>query len=174
LVGALKKTALLPNIRDNAINSLMALKEGNKSFHKCTITLNDFERHFKYSMNDDIMCNRFIHGMANATLKTLAMSHRAKSVTPLTIVEQRNFLNSLVVDSPLWGELSIPKTILLTMELDVGIGNVPRTIVVEIATVMEERNIARTTMWVNLRTKLRAGVEDVGKARQNTQRTSNN
>jgi hypothetical protein len=94
--------------------------------------------------------------IANATLKTHAMSHRAKSVTPLTAVELRNFLNSWWSTRHIGGVLSIPKTILLTKEHDVGMGNFPRTMVVEIATVMEERNIVRTKMLMNLRTKPRA------------------
>jgi hypothetical protein len=51
-------------------------------------------------MNDNVMYNRLIIGPATVTLRTHAMSHRAKSVAPLTIVELQNFLNRVVVDSP--------------------------------------------------------------------------
>jgi ribosomal silencing factor RsfS len=46
------------------------------------------------------MCNRFITSLANATLKTHAMSHKANAFSHLTIVELQNFLNRLVVYSP--------------------------------------------------------------------------
>jgi hypothetical protein len=49
------------------------------------------------------MCNRFINDMANFTLMMHVMSHRAKSVTPLTIEVHQNFLNRMVVDSPRLG-----------------------------------------------------------------------
>jgi hypothetical protein len=45
-------------------------------------------------MNDDFLCNRFTNGMANVTLRTHAMSHRAKSVTPLAIAELQNLIDS--------------------------------------------------------------------------------
>jgi hypothetical protein len=50
-------------------------------------------------MNDDVMCNRFIIGMARVTLRTHAMSHRVKSINILTIVELHNFYSRLVLDS---------------------------------------------------------------------------
>jgi hypothetical protein len=53
---------------------------------------NNFERHSKADMNDDVLCNRFINGIANVTLRTHAMSHRAKPVTHLSIVELEHFL----------------------------------------------------------------------------------
>jgi hypothetical protein len=49
-------------------------------------------------MNHDALYNRLIIGIANVTLMTHAMSHRAKWITPSTIVELRIFLNRLVVD----------------------------------------------------------------------------
>jgi hypothetical protein len=51
-------------------------------------------------MNDDILCNRSIIGLANVTLKTHSMSHRATSGTPFTIVELQNSLNLLFAYSP--------------------------------------------------------------------------
>jgi hypothetical protein len=83
LVEALKKKTLLPNILDNAINSLMALNQaGKKSVQKYTMKLNDFERRSKADMNyNDVLCNRSITKVANVTLKTHAMPHREKSVT---------------------------------------------------------------------------------------------
>jgi hypothetical protein len=49
------------------------------------------------------MCNRFINDMADITLMMHVMSHRAKSVTLLTIEVHQNFLNRMVVDSPRLG-----------------------------------------------------------------------
>jgi hypothetical protein len=60
----------------------------------------DFERRSKGDINDDVLCNRCIIGIANVTLVTHAMLHRVKSVTPLTIVELQNFIKCLVLDSP--------------------------------------------------------------------------
>jgi pyruvate dehydrogenase complex dehydrogenase (E1) component len=78
----------------------MALNQVNKSLHYYERLFNDFERHSKVDMNDDVMCNCFITGLANGTFRTHAMSHRAKLVTPLTIVELQNMLNRDMVDSP--------------------------------------------------------------------------
>jgi hypothetical protein len=52
-------------------------------------------------LNEGVLCNRFITiCLANDTLRTHAMSHRAKSVTPLMIAKLQNFLNRLEIDSP--------------------------------------------------------------------------
>jgi hypothetical protein len=60
-------------------------------------------------MNDDVMCIQFI------ILKTHAISQRAKSAAPSTMVEGQNFLNRLMIDSPYLGALINLKTILPTM-----------------------------------------------------------
>jgi hypothetical protein len=61
---------------------------------------NDFERRYKAAMPGDVMCNRFIISMANITLMTHTILHRAKSVTYVTIAGLHFFLNRLVLDSP--------------------------------------------------------------------------
>jgi uncharacterized membrane protein (DUF4010 family) len=48
---------------------------------------NHFEGRLEAYINNGVMCNRFINGMVNVTFMTHAMPDRAKSVTPLTIVE---------------------------------------------------------------------------------------
>jgi hypothetical protein len=90
--------ALLLNIRDNAINSLIAFNQINPNFREYTRMFN--ERRSKVDMNYDVLCNRIIIGLANVALKTHAMSYCAESVTPLTIVELQKFLSRLVVDYP--------------------------------------------------------------------------
>jgi hypothetical protein len=60
-------------------------------------------------MSDDVLCHRFITGMANITMRMHAMSPRTKSVTPFTTVELQNFLNRLVVDSPHFGRAQHPQ-----------------------------------------------------------------
>jgi hypothetical protein len=111
-------------MRDNAINSLMAFNHGNKSFWGYTMLFNDFERRSKADINDDVQCKRFKSGMADVSLRARAMSHRAMSVIPLNIVKLHNFLSRMVADSPHLGRVE-PKTILLSMEQDVGMGSVP-------------------------------------------------
>jgi hypothetical protein len=76
----------------------MALNEVKTTFHEYTMLFYDFERRSKVDMNDDGLCNCFINGMANVTLRTHAMSNRVKLVTPLTIVEFQYFLNHFVVN----------------------------------------------------------------------------
>jgi hypothetical protein len=66
----------MPNIRDNAVSSLIALNQVNKTFHEYAIIFNDFERRSKAGMNDDVSCYRLIIGMASVSLKTHAMSPR--------------------------------------------------------------------------------------------------
>jgi hypothetical protein len=100
-VEALKKTTLLPNIRDNSMNSMMALNQAGKPFQEYPRLLNDFERRLKADMNDGVRCNRFIIGEANITLMTHALPHRRKLPTLILIVELQNFFNRLVVGSRL-------------------------------------------------------------------------
>jgi hypothetical protein len=52
LAEALKTTLLFPNIRDNAINSLVALNQVNKTFPEYAWMLNDFERRSHADIND--------------------------------------------------------------------------------------------------------------------------
>jgi hypothetical protein len=61
----------------------MALNQANRIFQEYTMMFNDFERRSKADINDDVLCNPFIVDLANVTDMTHAMSHRAKSVTPL-------------------------------------------------------------------------------------------
>jgi hypothetical protein len=96
----------------------------------------------KAYMNDDVMCISFTTGMANVTLGTHAMSYRAKSVAPWTIVKLPSWWSTRHI----WGVLGISKTALLTMEQHVVMGSVQRTMVVEMPTEIEARNVVRTNM----------------------------
>jgi hypothetical protein len=102
VVEALTKPTLLPkHSRDIAINFLVALNQDDKTFYEYTNMFNEFEKHPNADVNDDVLWNRFITSMANDIIMTYAMSHRAKSVTPLAIFELQNTLNRLrIFDSP--------------------------------------------------------------------------
>jgi hypothetical protein len=116
---------------------------------------NDVERRSKTDMKDDVMCNRFATGLANVIVMTQAMSHRAKLVTPLTIIESQNFLSRLVVDSlHLLDALILLKTTLPAMVLVAVTANALGTMV-EPVTGMEALNF-RTIMRTAPRTRVEA------------------
>jgi hypothetical protein len=66
----------------------------------------------------------FIIGLANVTLRTDAMSHRAMSRTPLTIVKLQILSTACWSTRRIWGALSIFKTTLMAMKLAVVTGSV--------------------------------------------------
>jgi hypothetical protein len=53
----------------------------------------EFGKLLKVDVIDKAMGNRFNTRLVKIALRTHAMSHRAKSATPITIVELQNFLN---------------------------------------------------------------------------------
>jgi hypothetical protein len=65
LVAELRKTSLLPNIQDDAINALLNLTQGNMSYVVYTQQFNDFLRRSRQQLTVDVQCVRFINGMAN-------------------------------------------------------------------------------------------------------------
>jgi hypothetical protein len=77
----------------------MTLTQVDKTFQEST----NFERRSTTVINDDVMCICFMNGLGNAILWIHAMSHRAKLVTHLIMVELQKFLNRMVVDSPHMG-----------------------------------------------------------------------
>jgi hypothetical protein len=100
LVAELRKTSLLPNIQDDAINALLSLSHGSMSYDVYTQQSNDFLRRSRQQVTYDVHCVRFINGLANFELKTHAKSHRSHKGYNIKLVELHNFLNNLVTDSP--------------------------------------------------------------------------
>jgi hypothetical protein len=117
---------------------------------------NEFERRSKADMNADVLCNCFITGMASVTLKTHAMSHHAKSVTTLTILELQILLSHMVVDSPLLGRGDFAQDDTNGNGASRGDGKRQRNNV-ETVTEMEARHLVRTNyLKLILRTRLEA------------------
>jgi hypothetical protein len=81
LVEELRKTSLLPNIQDDAINAMLSITHGNMSYAVYTHQFNDFLRRSRQQLTADLQCVRFIHGLANFNLQTHAKSHRSQWVT---------------------------------------------------------------------------------------------
>jgi hypothetical protein len=78
LVAELRKTSMLPNIQDDAINAPLSLTQGSMSYALYTQQFNDFLRRSRHQLTADVQCVRFINGLANFELKTHAKSHRSK------------------------------------------------------------------------------------------------
>jgi hypothetical protein len=106
LVAELRKTSMLPNIRDDAINAMLSLTQGNMSYARYTQQFNDFLRRSRQQLTADVQCVRFINGMANFELKTQAKSHRSQKGYDIKHVGLQNFLNDIVTDSPQLGGVS--------------------------------------------------------------------
>jgi len=101
LVTELRNSMFLPNIKDDAINALLSFTQSNTmSYALHTKQYNDFLRRSRQNLTADVQCVRFINGLANSALKKNAKSHRAQKGYPITLVEQQNFLNDVVTDSP--------------------------------------------------------------------------
>jgi hypothetical protein len=100
LVAELRKTSLLPNIQDDAINALLSITQGNMSYAVYSQQFNDFKRRSRQHLTNDLQCVRSINGLANFQLQTQAKSHRSHKGYVLKLVEMQNFLNDIVTDSP--------------------------------------------------------------------------
>jgi uncharacterized membrane protein YgcG len=101
LVTELRNSTFLPNIKDDAINSLLSFAQSSTmSYALYTKQYNDYLRQSREPLSADIQCVRFINGLANSSLKNQAKSHRAQRGYKITLVELQNFLNDVVKDSP--------------------------------------------------------------------------
>jgi hypothetical protein len=100
LVAELRKTSLLPNIQDDAINAMLSLTQGNMSYAAYTQQINGFLRRSRQHMTADVQCVRFINGLANFDLKNHAKSHRSQKGYDIKLMELQNFLNDVAIDSP--------------------------------------------------------------------------
>jgi hypothetical protein len=78
LMEEIRKTALLPNIGDDAINGMLGLTQGSLTYAKYTQLINDFLPRSRQPLTGDLQSIRFINGMANFKLHIQAKSHRYK------------------------------------------------------------------------------------------------
>jgi hypothetical protein len=92
LVAELRKTSMLPNIQDYAVNALLSLAQGSMSYALYTQQFNDFLRRSRHQLTADVQCVRFINGLANFELKTHAKSHRSQRSYNVQLVGLQNFL----------------------------------------------------------------------------------
>jgi hypothetical protein len=76
MLADIRKTFLLPNIRDDAINAILGLTKGNLSYATYTQLINDFLRMSRQA--DDLPCVRFISELANFQLQTQGKSHHSE------------------------------------------------------------------------------------------------
>jgi hypothetical protein len=67
---------MLPNIRDDAINSIIGLTQSLLSYADYTQHLNDFRQRSRHLLPNDFLCVRFINSLTNLLLHTHAKSHR--------------------------------------------------------------------------------------------------
>jgi hypothetical protein len=70
-----------------------------------TQQFNDFLLRFRQQLTADLLCARFINGLANFQLHTHAKSHRSQRGYNLELVELQNFLNDIVTHSPHLGDV---------------------------------------------------------------------
>jgi hypothetical protein len=78
VVIEIRKTSILPNIRDDAINALIGLKQGSLSYSNYTQQFNDFQIRFRQPLTDDFHCVRLMNGLANLHVRTQAKSHSSE------------------------------------------------------------------------------------------------
>jgi hypothetical protein len=71
LVEELMKTAMLPNIQDDAINVVLNTTLGNMSYAVYTPQFNDFLRRSRQQLTTDLQRVLFVNGLANFDRKTL-------------------------------------------------------------------------------------------------------
>jgi hypothetical protein len=112
------KTSMLPNIRDDAINAMLGLTQGNLvGCATYTQLFNDFLRWSRQPLTDDLHCVRFISGPANfQPAQTQAKSHRSQQKRyNLPLVEVQKFLNDLVIDPPHLGRARLGAIYLTTL-----------------------------------------------------------
>jgi hypothetical protein len=104
-VKELRKTSLLPNIRDDATNALLGMTQSNMSYAAYTQQFNDILRRSRQHLTNNRHCVRFISGLANFQLQTQAKSRRSQKGYTLPLVELQNFLSDIVTDSPHLGRV---------------------------------------------------------------------
>jgi hypothetical protein len=61
IVAELRKTTFLPNIQDDAINTLLNLTQGSMSYALYTKEFNDFLRRSRQNLTAGVQCVRFIN-----------------------------------------------------------------------------------------------------------------
>jgi hypothetical protein len=61
-----RKTSMLPNIRDDAINAMLGLTQGSLSYANYTHLFNDSLRRSRQPLKDDFQCIHFIYDMGNS------------------------------------------------------------------------------------------------------------
>jgi hypothetical protein len=77
LVEELRKTSLLPDIQDDAINALIGITQANMSYAVYTQRFNDCLLMSRQNLTADLQCVRFINRLANFQLHTQVKSHRS-------------------------------------------------------------------------------------------------
>jgi hypothetical protein len=68
LLVEIRKTSMLPNIWDDAINALLGLTQGTLSNASYTELFNDLLKRSRQTLTDDLHSVRFINGLANFQL----------------------------------------------------------------------------------------------------------
>jgi hypothetical protein len=76
LTEEIRKTSMLPNIRDDAINAVLGLTQGNLSYADYTQLFNDFLRGSRRHLTYDFECVRFISGLANFLKRGLIVRNK--------------------------------------------------------------------------------------------------
>jgi hypothetical protein len=54
---------MLPNIRDDAVDAMLGLTQGNQSYADYTQMFNDFLRRSRQPLTNDLKCVKFISGL---------------------------------------------------------------------------------------------------------------
>jgi hypothetical protein len=73
MVTEIRKTPMLPNTRDDAINSLIVHSQGSMGYAEYTHQLNELFRRSRHTIMDDFQCViPFIHGIPNVLPQTKA------------------------------------------------------------------------------------------------------
>jgi hypothetical protein len=101
LVTEIRKTSLLPNIRDDAINAMIGLTQGSVSYAIYTHPFNDFLRMSRQPLTDDFQCVRFMTERFSASFSCQVPLFSAKG-SSMPFVEPQKFLNDLVTDRIMW------------------------------------------------------------------------
>jgi hypothetical protein len=96
---------MLPNIRDDVVNAMLGITQGNMSYAVYTQHFNDLLRRSRQHLTYDLQRVRFISGLANVQLHTQAKSHRSQRGYTLPLVEFQNYLNAIVTNSPHMGRV---------------------------------------------------------------------
>jgi hypothetical protein len=78
LVEEIRKTSMLPKIRDDAIKVVLGLAQGNLSYADYTLLFNDLLRRSRQPLTHDLNSVKFSGGLANFQLYTQAKSHRSQ------------------------------------------------------------------------------------------------